>query len=250
MSHLPLTGLRVLVTRPEGDGANHWLAHLADAGAVPVPYPTVRIAPPVSGQALDDALARLASYDWIVFTSQNTVACVRQRLPDRRFPQGAIPRIAAVGAATAAAIEAAGGVVALLPSDSRQEGLMQALASLPGDTRLLLPIAEGGRTLLADSLRSRGCVVDVAVAYRTLPRSDLPAVPTFDVATFASPSALRAYLAHAGAASLAGKGVAVIGPTTAAEAVTHGIHPVVAQSPSIDDLISALTNLVTSRGEP
>ena len=132
MSHLPLAGLRVLVTRPEGDGAEEWSATLAEAGAVPVPYPTVSIAPPATWQPLDDALARLASYAWIVFTSQTAVAFVRQRLPDRRFPLGISTKIAAVGAATAAAIEAGGGVVALLPDDSRQEGLMHALRWLAG----------------------------------------------------------------------------------------------------------------------
>lgn len=250
MSHPPLSGLRVLVTRPEGDGADEWCAALAEAGAVPVPYPTVSIAPPANWRPLDDALARLAGYAWIVFTSRTAVAFVRQRLPERRFPRGNSTKIAAVGAATATAIEAGGGVVALLPDDSRQEGLVHALADLPAGARLLLPMAEGGRTLLAESLRSRGCGVDVVIAYRTLPRSNLPAVPAFDVATFASPSALRAYLAHAGVASLAGKGVAVIGATTAGEASTKGIQVVVAQSPRIDSLISAIAKFSPNQGEP
>jgi uroporphyrinogen-III synthase len=195
-------------------------------------------------------LARLATYAWIVFASRTAVAFVRRRLPEERFPLGISTKIAAVGAATAAAIEAAGGRVALLPDDRRQEGLLQAFAGLSAGTRLLLPSAAGGRTLLAESLRSRGCGVDVVIAYRTLPRSDLPAVPTFDVATFASPSALRAYLAIAGVASLAGKGVVVIGPTTAGEASMHGIQAVVAQSPSISSLISAIAKFSPSQGDP
>lgn len=250
MPHLPLAGLRVLVTRPDGDGARKWAATLADAGAIPIPYPTLIIAPPATWQPLDDALARLASYDWIVFTSQTAVAFVQPRLPNQRFPLGISTKIAAVGAATAAAIEAYGGVVTLVPDDSRQEGLSHVLATLPVGTRLLLPMAEGGRTLLAESLRSRGCRVDVVTVYRTLPRSDLPTLPAFDVATFASPSALRAYLAYAGIGSLAGKGVAVIGPTTAAEALTKGIQAEVARTPHADALISAIAKFAPTQGEP
>jgi uroporphyrinogen-III synthase len=159
-------------------------------------------------------------------------------------------KIAVVGPTTARAIEGGGGVVALLPEDNRQEGLVKAFRSVAAGTRVLFPIAEGGRTLLAESLRSRGCVVDVVTAYRTLPKFDLAPAPAFDVATFASPSALRAYLAHAGRESLAGKMVAVIGPSTAKEAAANGILPAVARTPNVDALILAIARSRTSQGDP
>jgi uroporphyrinogen-III synthase len=248
MPSAPLAGLRVLITRPAGHGADEWATAFAAAGALPLPYPTVVIAPPTSWHALDEALARVAGYDWVVFTSQTTVTCVRERLPGRRFSEGTQVQMAAIGPATARALEAAGAVVALLPEDNRQEGLVEAFQTLPAGTRVLLPLAEGGRTLLAESLRARGCMVDVVTVYRTQPKADLPPLPAFDIATFASPSALRAFLAHAGRESLDGKTIAVIGPTTAKEATANGIHPVVADSPSVDALILAVAH--SRQGDP
>ncbi len=250
MPNPPLAGLRVLVTRPEGDGAREWAAALAEAGAVPVPYPTLAVAAPDSPEALEHALARFSTYDWVVFTSQTTVARVLEHFPDRRFPPAPGPKLAAVGPATARAVASGGGVVALLPDDPRQEGLVEALAFLAPGSRVLLPIAKGGRPLLAERLRSRGCQLEVVIAYQTLPRSPLSPPPGFDVATFASPSALRAYLGVAGAPSLGGKHVVVIGPTTAAAADASGLAVVVAAAPDIASVISAIAKIHRSQGAP
>jgi uroporphyrinogen-III synthase len=245
-----LVGLRVLLTRPEGDGMEEWAAAFSAAGALPISYPTLVAAPPRSWDEVDAALARLAGYDWLIFTSQTAVAFILGRLSTKRLPPDCRPRIAAVGAKTAQAIEAGGGRVARVPIDKRQEGLVQALADLSPGTRVLVPIAAGGRTLLAETLRARGCVVDVVTVYETQPKPDLPAPPTFDVATFASPSALRAFLAGPGKAVLAKKTVAVIGPTTAHEARAHGLVPVVSESPSAQDLIRAIADSRPAKGDP
>lgn len=249
MPHAPLTGLRILLTRPASAGADDWAAAFSAAGAKPIPYPTVTVVAPDSWRPLDEALAKLGDYEWLVFTSQTAVAFVLQRLPARGFPPGMRAKLAAVGPRTAHCIAAAGGTVSVLPADSRQEGLVEAFRSLPEGTRLLFPVAEGGRTLLAESLRSRGCVVDVVTAYRTQPKVDLGPPPVFDVATFASPSALQAYVARAGRESLAGKIVAVIGPTTAKAAAANGIVPAIAQRPDVDALIHAIVESRLAQGD-
>ena len=48
---------------------------------------------------------------------------------------------------------------------------------------------------------------------------------------------------------LANKTVAVIGPTTAAEAVRCGLSPVVAEEPNIDALISAIVRVRSPKGD-
>jgi uroporphyrinogen-III synthase len=245
-----LAGLRVLITRPQGDSADEWAAAFAAASAIPLCYPTVRIVPTASWQELDAAIGKLGSYDWLVFTSQTAVTLTLGRLPGRRFPSDMRARIAAIGPTSARTIENGGGRVALLPVDSRQEGLVEEFRTLAAETRVLFPQAAGARPWLVDRLRERGCAVDVVSVYKTEPRPDLPPPPTFDVATFASPSALRAFLAGLGQPALAGKTVAVIGPTTAREATTNGLHPVVSRSPDVDGLVLAIAQSRSTQGDP
>jgi uroporphyrinogen-III synthase len=243
-----LAGLRVLITRPKGDGADEWAVALAERGAVPIPFPTVAIVPPPSWQPVDEAVARLDSYDWLVLTSQHAVAYFSSRLPGSRFPPALRAQIAAVGHATAAAIAQAGGTVTLVPADMRQEGLAEAMASAQTPRRVLFPVAAEGRTLLVQALRAVGATVDVVTAYRTEAKNDLPPPPPFDVAVFASPSALRAFVAAIGTPSLDGKLVAVLGPTTADEARAQGLRPIVAAAPSVDALADAISCSLSVQG--
>jgi len=245
------SGLRVLVTRPAHTEADQWAAALSAVGAVAIPYPTTEVLPPPSWEPLDRALGQFGRYDWIVFTSKPAVRFTVSRMDGGRFPTGLTrPRVAAVGAATALALEEVGAHVDLVPSDQRQDGLIDAFRNLDIGTRLLFPRALAGRDRLVEVLRDRGCQVDVVAAYQTAPLSPLPPPPAFDVATFASPSALRAFVEKHGAGALAKKTLAVVGPTTAAEAARHGLQPVVAAEPNIDALISAIASARSFKGGP
>ena len=242
-----LGGLRVLVTRPGCHPTDRWGTALTAAGATVVPYPTIEVVPPPSWEPLDHALAQLTGYDWLVFTSASAVRFTFSRLGGAR-PCPCKPQIAAVGLETARALEHAGTRVDLVPSTQQQEGLVEAFRCLPPGTQVLFPRALDGREVLVDSLRRQGCRVDVVVAYQTIPVKPLPPLPTFDVALFASPSALRALVEQHGTEALVRKTVAVIGPTTAAEATRYGIPVVAASQPNIEALISAIVRERSSPG--
>lgn len=247
-----LAGLRLLITRPEGTAADAWATALAERGAVPVRFPTVSIVPPESWQAVDRAAARLSSYHWLVLTSQQAVAFFSSRLPGGRFPEVVPPRIAAVGTATARGIVERGGQVALVPVDQRQEGLreslLDALAETRSSARVLFPVAAEGRTLLVEALRAAGVSVDVVTVYRTTVKPDMGSPPPFDVAIFASPSALRAFVDTLGTQSLDGKVVAVVGPTTAEAAHACGLLPAVATAPTVEALAEAVVHSLSLQG--
>ena len=115
---------RILVTR-----SPHQASELADAlralGAEPVLIPTIETVEPTSYAPLDEALARLDGFDWLIFTSANAVEAFARRLDGRALPVGL--KIAAIGAATARALEAAGFGVDLVPALAVAESLTEAL---------------------------------------------------------------------------------------------------------------------------
>ena len=238
----------MLVTRPDGDAARPFAEALAAAGATPVLYPTITVAAPPTWQPLDAAIdrARGGDYGWAIFTSPSAVAFTLGRLTARGLRAQALAgvRLAAVGSETARALRAAGLDVALVPpaDRQRQEGLLEALlAALPppaaAGARILFPQALGGRELVRDELARRGYTVDVVPVSQTVARDLTEPPPAFDVATFASPSALRAFVERLGGARLAEARVAVIGPTTTAAAAALGVRvdamPPNASSPAL-----------------
>jgi uroporphyrinogen III methyltransferase/synthase len=250
----PLEGWRILITRPAEQAAS-FAATLAAAGAVPLAYPTITLAPPPGWQALDEALTRQDRYGWVIFTSPSAVRFTAQRAADLALPGplfNGIP-IAAVGTETARALSRHGLTAAVTPpeDDQRQEGLASALAHLGAGTRVLFPQTLGGRELLRDELARRGCIVDVVAVSRTVAVSPLPPPPPFDVATFASPSALRAFVDAWTPTPMKGTIVAVIGPTTAATAAALDVPvDVLPSRPNMAALVDALAHHRASRSPP
>jgi uroporphyrinogen-III synthase len=230
---------RVLVTRP-ADQAGELAAALRTAGMEPVLYPTIEVVPPASWAELDEALARLSSYELLVFTSPTAVRMTVARAGGAAPLAG--PRIAAVGRATARAIEAAGLTVDVVPdADERQEGLVAALGASVRGRRVLFPQAAGGRELLRQELERLGAEVHVVPAYETRPAVPDQPPPPFDAAVFASPSALRAFVASQGAGPLAARQVVAIGRTTAAGARELGVRvDRIATAPDVAALVAAV----------
>ncbi|MGH7530574.1 MAG: uroporphyrinogen-III synthase, partial [Gemmatimonadales bacterium] len=113
-----LTGRRIVVTRAR-EQAGGLARALAALGAEVVIAPVIRIEPLEDLSALRSALAGLSAYRWIVFTSQNTVQIVSDRLP----AWGLTPRVfattsvAAIGPQTAEALTRLGVPPALVPDE-------------------------------------------------------------------------------------------------------------------------------------
>jgi uroporphyrinogen III methyltransferase/synthase len=169
----PLFGKRVLVTRAKHQ-AEDVGRELRARGAIPVSFPTIRIVPLIDRDS--DPLAGMvgalsaATYDWVVFTSQNTVRC----LCDAIFARGRDARlfgrvrIAAIGPKTAEALRAYGLGADLVAKEFVAESLVASLLeSLPPAGRVLLPRAKKAREVLPDRLREAGRTVDVVPVYET-----------------------------------------------------------------------------------
>ena len=251
----PLHARRILVTRrPEQSSA--LVAGLRERGATVLEVPLIEIAPPLDPRPLDAALSELDGYAWVAFTSANAVKAVveRRRAAGITSP---LPRVASVGPATRVALrehlpEAA---VALEPaSDFRAEGLLTAFAGLDvSGQRVLLPVSDKARDVLAEGLAARGARVEVVVAYRTVaPAEAGPALARalaegVDIVTFASPSAVENFVAIAPRAGV-GVVAAVIGPVTEARARALGLDVRVVAAPSTaEGLVAALSRAFTDR---
>ena len=191
--------MRVVVTRPEGQEGD-LVSRLEQLGHEVVHCPLIAI------DSLGDEPIDVSGYDWVVLTSANAARELRRRAV------GAMPQVAAIGAATA---EAFGGAD-LVPAVSTQEGLLAELPRPPG--RVLFAAGEGARQLLPETLEA-----DVLVLYRTLELRPAE-LPPADVYLLASPSAARAL-----AKLRMGVAVVSIGPETSQAAREAGLD-VVAQA--------------------
>ena len=162
----PLAGWNVLVTRPDGQG-DALAALIAEAGGEPLLTPLLAIAPVEHPDAALRLLHSAKAWDWLIFISANAVRHAMQ-LEGWRAPAA---RIAAVGEATAAALEAAGLHVDLVPYPQFNSEALLAdprMQSVAGQ-RILIVRGEGGREHLAEVLRERGAEVAYAEVYRRMP---------------------------------------------------------------------------------
>ncbi|MDQ7848899.1 MAG: uroporphyrinogen-III synthase [Armatimonadota bacterium] len=239
-------GRRVLVTRPEG---RELCARLQALGWDPRWVPTVALVEVEAGGPLDVALRRLDTYDWVVVTSAGGVRAVFQRLHSLGLPVPAAPRWAAVGPATAAALQAQGVTAAFVPDRYLTAAVARGLGEVAG-RRILLPRADAASAELPRLLRERGAHVDQVVAYRTVEGPEESRRPLrgllaegIDVVLFTSGSTVRGFarLVDDPAAALAGVLVACIGPVTARAVRELGLHPhLVAEEHTTEGLIAAL----------
>ena len=232
----PLKGRTIVVTRARAQ-AQRFVQLLEAAGARVLQAPTIVIEPPASWEPLDTALAALASFTWLIFTSVNGVAMVDRRLIARGIPWAAIARkrVAAIGPATADALAEHGVRVEAVPTEYRAEGLVERLRAVLGPAdRVLLPRAKDTRDVLVVELRRLGVSVTEVPAYQTrrvedgvVRLRDALASGNVDAVTFTSSSTARNFaeqFSEDERSAWRGKtAVASIGPITAATAAEYGL---------------------------
>jgi uroporphyrinogen-III synthase len=193
-----LRGRHVLVTRPAGQAA-HLAEALAAHGAQPVLLPVLAIGEVEDPAPLLDAAIHLDDYDWAVFVSPNAVEKgLAVILAHRAWPAGL--RAATVGRSSEQALAAFGVGNVVAP---RERFDSEALLELPelqdvAGKRVLVFRGDGGRELLAETLRERGARVDYLTCYRRS-RPDVDTAPLMrllqggrlDAATVTSSEGLR-----------------------------------------------------------
>jgi uroporphyrinogen III methyltransferase/synthase len=255
----PLFGKGVVITRPERQADD--LAQLLSAeGADPIHFPTIKIVPPESWQELDEAIEKLPTYEWLIFTSANGVHFFFERLRDKNKDIRELKgiKICCIGPATAGQIEDKGIKVDLVPKQFIAEGILQSFAAMDLNRRkILIPRAAQARDILPEGLKKQGAEVDVVTTYRTInsgkKKEELAAMiydNKVDVITFTSSSTVTNFVEIMGRDfTLPPRiDVACIGPVTAATAKKAGFQIDISREEyTMEGLVQSLINHVKNK---
>jgi uroporphyrinogen III methyltransferase/synthase len=196
----PLFGKRILVTRAK-EQAGEFSRLITVQGGEPVECPTIEIVAPPTWEALDQAIAQLASVDWLVFTSMNGIAPFMNRLYKHGRDVRALAslKICCIGPRTAQELMRYGLQADLVPEEYQAEGVIESFRRIGvGGRRILIPRAEVARELLPADLTAMGATVTVVPVYRTVkPKEAMARLTqrlgdkTIDMLTFTSSSTVR-----------------------------------------------------------
>ena len=173
----PLQNCTVVVTRA-ADQQGEARRLLQAQGAQVLDLPALVIGPPDDWRPLDDALAELEEFHWLVVSSANGVQAVEQRLQRQGsslLRRPANLRIAAVGRKTARALDDLGAEADFVPPSFVADSLIEHFPVSGYGLRMLLPrVQSGGRTVLAEAFGEAGVRVVEVAAYESRCPDDMP----------------------------------------------------------------------------
>lgn len=260
----PLFGKRILITRAK-EQASELSSLVVRHGGEPVEFPTIQLRPPESWTALDEAIANLQHYQWLVFTSVNGVRPFMERLRHQGLDTRALAglRLCCIGPRTAQELAQYGLQADIIPDEFQAEGLISALTEAGiGGQKILIPRAEVAREILPQQLEALGAQVRVVTAYRTvLPEADRDRLKDLlrqgqiHVLTFTSSSTVRNFCAlfdnpEEMTKLTEGCVVACIGPITAETAREQGVRvSVTARENTIPALVESLVEFFSRARE-
>lgn len=248
----PLAGRSVVVTRPLAQ-AGELAALIAAAGGEAVVFPLLEINVAADPAPLAAAAGKLHDYTLAIFISPNAVDfSVPTLLGCGPWPAGLTP--AAVGQGTVRALVAHGIHGTVAPTERFDSEALLALPELQADhvagRRLAIFRGDGGRELLAETLRERGAEVDCIPCYsRSAPAAGAGELlkrwhdGQLDAMTVSSSEGLR-YLVDMldaeGRALLAKTPVFVPHPRIAENAADLGLNKVILTGPADAGIIEGL----------
>jgi len=232
----PLFGKSIVSTRDVAGNAE-FAQRIINRGGRPVAFPTIAIKPLTDGNAFVRALAQLADYDWVIFTSPNGVQVFFDVMAtlgkDARV--FASNRLAALGSKTAAALARYGIRADFVPTvfTGRELGTqLIALANLD-QKKIALLRSDLATNDLVEVLQLGGAIVQDVPLYTAVPQAGDVAALRAQIEqgqihwlTFASPSAVRNFFEHIApdAVNASRASVASIGPVTTAQLDKLGVR--------------------------
>tara|TARA_B100000579_G_scaffold410605_1_gene400665 strand:- start:60 stop:857 length:798 start_codon:yes stop_codon:yes gene_type:complete len=165
-----LTNKKIIITRAQEQTSE---AHkiFKSKGAEVFDLPSLIIGPPDNWDPLDNALKKIYTFDWIIFSSVNGVINVEERLRQIDLSLSRISKvikIAAVGKKTASFLSDIDANISFVPPSYIADSLIEYFPQNQKGLKLLLPrVQTGGRSILADSFKIKGAEVTEVAAYES-----------------------------------------------------------------------------------
>lgn len=247
---LPLSGFRVLVTRPRGL-SSEMAAKLRAQGADVLEVPSIATVPIENNLKLIHAIQNLRDYQWIAFTSPSGVKIFfdQMRTSEVDIRNLAGLKIASIGKGTANELGKYGLISDLIPPRYDGEALGEWIArKADPDDRILLPRAEIGSKAILEKLKD--FAVDDIPTYHTVPlkseavnETELFEHGEIDCAAFTSSSGVKAFLAANPDLDMSLVKAACIGRQTQAAADAAGMETFCADKATIDSLLELIIQI-------
>lgn len=246
----PLSGVRVIVTRPR-ELSSGLAGMLRREGAEVLELPAIRTVP-IRDSGIDDAIRALerGGFDWLAFTSPSGVRVFMDRLielSDLRALSGV--KLAAIGEGSRKALKQHGLRTDFMPSVYDGETLGREMRDVcaPG-SRILIPRAAIGNPELIDALnKGAGFVVTDLPTYdteyaqsRTVDVAALLAAGEIDFCVFTSASTVRGFVSGVPGADFTQVNAVCIGRQTADAAQKHGMRVRVAERATLEALVQCV----------
>ena len=252
-STLPLAGKTILVTRSLTQ-SSLFSETLTKKGANAIEMPAIEIVPPSSWSALDNAIAHLSDFDWLILTSTNGVEYFFDRLATQGRDARALAgvKIAVVGEKTASCLKQRGLQPDFIPPNFVADSLVEHFPEPLNGKKVLFPRVEtGGREVLVKELTASGAEVIEVAAYESrcpevIAEAALDALQSriVDIITFASSKTVRNFcqlLKPHPDINLDGICIASIGPQTSKDCISLlGRVDIEAKEYTLDGLIQAI----------
>ena len=253
---LPLSGCKILVTRP-AELVSTMSDRLRALGAEVLEMPAIATVPIEGNEALGEALDNLALYDWLAFTSPSGVRIFFDEMAkagvDRRL---LMADLAALGQGTANELRKYGYFADLVPEGATGEALGAALAeAAEPNSKILIPRARIGNKELVELLVSAGHAVDDVPTYDTVSLEGglVDVAKQFEegrifCVAFTSSSGVRAFVEAHPDVDCAKVRAACIGEKTRATAEGFGMSTFMSERASMDSLADAIVEEKARRG--
>ena len=253
-----LNGLRVVNTRSK-EQAGELDALLRTAGAIPLPYPCISIAPVSKIGEFDDILQN-QTFDWICLTSQNAVEVLAFRANAIGLSRERLtaPRWAVVGNATANALKKHLDIDAAFTPETFDAESMARDCPIHGGERVLMPVSDLASEEPAQFLTEMGADVTRMVVYHTtignggVDVGTLLADGQIGAITFTSPSAVDGFVTRlkkeeGNIDDTRQVPIACIGPSTRNRAISENmLRAFCPKEHTLHGLLEALNEVVTS----